>query len=420
MSGTGGPRPDPAGPPLTALRFILVFGIVSALMDMVYEGARSVTGPFLGVLGASALLISVITGAGEAVALVLRILFGRLADRPGLRWALAIGGYALTAASVPLLGITDALWVACVLVLVERLGKAVRSPAKDSMLAEAGTGLGRGKTFAFHEALDQTGAFLGPLLVGVALSLSGSYGPGFLLLALPGVAAMALLFWLRRRVPNPSVYEMAGLPDQPGPGTEATTPAPAPMTTETASKLPRQYWLYAAFSSLTMLGYATFGLLSFHLVATGLLPPALVPVLYAVAMGVDAAAALASGWLYDRIKLKVLLALPVFAAAVPWLGFSNNTTLAVVGVLLWGAAMGVQESTMRAAVAELAPADRRGSAYGIFTACYGLAWLAGSVLIGLLYERSTVALAVAVTVIQAAALAVFLAVRPRKVPSPRR
>ena len=387
--------------PMTAIRFILVFGIVSALMDMVYEGARSVTGPYLGTLGASALLVSVVTGAGEAAALVLRLVFGRLADRPGLRWALAISGYALTAVSVPLLGSTDALWIACLLVLAERLGKAVRSPAKDTMLAEAGSALGQGKAFALHEALDQVGALLGPLLVGAALALSGSYGPGFLLLAVPGIAAMVILFRLKRRVPDSAVYE--------APVMQPATTSPVPGG---AAPLPRQYWLYAAFSSLTMFGYATFGLLSFHLVSTGLLPPAVVPVLYAAAMGVDALAALVSGWLFDRLGLRVLLALPVLAAAVPWLGFSNNTGLAVSGVLVWGAAMGVQESTMRAGVAGLAPASRRGSAYGMFTACYGLAWLAGSVLIGLLYELSIPALAVTVTVVQAAALVVFAVVRP--------
>ena len=389
---------------MTAICFILVFGVISALMDMVYEGARSVTGPVLGALGASALLVSVVTGAGEAVALVLRLVFGRLADRPGLRWALAISGYALTAVSVPLLGVTDALWIACLLVLAERLGKAVRSPAKDTMLAEAGAAMGQGKAFALHEALDQVGALVGPLLVGVALALSGNYGPGFLLLAVPGLAAMLLLFRLKRRVPDPGVYvEPAGM-----------EPATAPAVPGRAAQMPRQFWFYAAFSSLTMFGYATFGLLSFHLVAAGLLPPALVPVLYAAAMGVDAVAALVSGWLFDRVGLRVLLALPVMAAAVPWLGFSNNTVMAVAGVLVWGAAMGVQESTMRAGVAGLAPASRRGSAYGMFTACYGLAWLAGSFLIGLLYEQSVLALAVTVTVVQAAALAIFAVVRPRR------
>ena len=413
---------------MTAIRFILAFGIVSALMDMVYEGARSVAGPFLGALGASALLISVVTGAGEAVALVLRLVFGRLADRPALRWALAISGYALTAVSVPLLGITDALWIACLLVLAERLGKAVRSPAKDTMLAEAGSALGRGQAFALHEALDQVGALVGPLLVGMALALSGNYGPGFLLLAVPGLAAMLVLFWLRRRVPDPAVYEPAPLrPDasksagaepaaaEPldGPPLDAEPGETAPVSGGAAG-MPRQYWLYAAFSSLTMFGYATFGLLSFHLVATGLLPPALVPVLYAAAMAVDAVAALISGWLFDRVGLRVLLVLPVLAAAVPWLGFSNNTALAVAGVLVWGAAMGVQESTMRAGVAGLAPAARRGSAYGMFTACYGLAWLAGSFLIGLLYEESIFALAATVTVVQAAALVIFAVVRPSR------
>lgn len=403
-------------PPLTAFRFILVFGIVSALMDAVYEGARGVTGPFLGILGASALLISVITGGGEAVALVFRLVFGRLADRPRLRWGLAISGYAITAVAVPLLGLTQALWIACLLVLAERFGKAVRSPAKDSMLAEAGTALGRGKAFAFHEALDQIGAFVGPLLIGAALALSGSYSLGFLLLAIPGIAAMVVLFWIRRRVPDTSIYEPDESAQQTGPMTQGESEPDAFSSVRT--RMPRQFWTYAAFSSLTMLGYATFGLLSFHLVANELLQPAMVPVLYAVAMAVDALAALASGWLYDRIGLKVLVVLPFLAAAIPWLGFSTNTAWAVSGVLIWGAAMGIQESTMRAAVAELAPTGRRGSAYGIFTACYGFAWLAGSILIGLLYERSIFALAITLTLIQAVALVVFLIVRPHRTGAP--
>ncbi|MGN8129214.1 MFS transporter [Paenarthrobacter sp. 22069] len=406
MSTSGSARGAGPAVPMTAIRFILVFGIVSALMDMVYEGARSVTGPYLGTLGASALLVSVVTGAGEAVALIFRLVFGRLADRPALRWTLAISGYGLTALSVPLLGITNALWIACLLVLAERFGKAVRSPAKDTMLAEAGSSLGQGKAFALHEALDQVGALVGPLVVGAALALSGNYGPGFLLLAVPGLAAMLVLLRLKRRVPDPGAYETRL------PVVGAIPPEGVPLAPPSATPMPRQYWLYAAFSSLTMFGYATFGLLSFHAVATGLLEPALVPVLYASAMGVDAVAALLSGWLFDRVGLKVLLVLPVLAAAVPWLGFSNNAALAVAGALVWGAAMGVQESTMRAGVAGLAPAARRGSAYGMFTACYGLAWLAGSFLIGLLYEQSVPALAVTITVVQAVALAVFAILRP--------
>lgn len=215
-------------------------------------------------------------------------------------------------------------------------------------------------------------------------------------------------------MPDTSVFEPAPNQDQPTGDADEEGPPPSTAVPVSDSRMPRQFWMYATFSNLTMFGYATFGLLSFHLVANGLLSPALVPVVYAVTMAVDAVAALVSGWLYDRIGLKVLLALPVLAAAITWLGFSNTTALAVTGVLLWGAAMGVQESTIRAAVAELAPVGRRGSAYGIFTACYGVAWLLGSVLIGVVYEQSILSLAVVLTIIQAAALVIFVAVRPPK------
>ncbi|MFM9049686.1 MAG: MFS transporter [Actinomycetota bacterium] len=387
-------------PPLTAMRFVVGFGVVSALADIVYEGARSVYGPFLASLGATALVVSVVTGGGEAVALVARLLFGRLADARARRWTLAIVGYGLTALAVPLLGLTTALWMAVVLILLERLGKAVRSPAKDAMLAQAGTVTGRGWAFAIHEAMDQTGAFLGPLLIAASLALTASFGPGFLLLAIPGIAAILVLVYLRRRVPDTSVFEPV---DQTRPPDELSR-----------EPLPRAFWIYAAFTALTMAGFATFGLLSFHLVEMGTVSVAIVPVVYAVAMGVDALAALGSGRLYDRIGIRGLIVLPILAAAIPWLGFSSSTAVVIAGMLIWGVVMGIQESTMRAAVADLVPDARRGSAYGIFTAVYGLAWLAGSIIIGVTYERSVVLSAVVVTVIQAGALIVFVVARPHR------
>ena len=385
-------------PPLTAMRFVVGFGVVSALADIVYEGARSVYGPFLASLGATALVVSVITGGGEAVALVARLLFGRLADARSRRWALAITGYALTVIAVPLLGLTTALWMACGLILLERLGKAVRSPSKDAMLAQAGTVTGRGWAFAIHEAMDQAGAFAGPLLIAASLALTAAYGPGFLLLAIPGIAALVVLLYLRRRVPDPATYEPI---DEEQPATELSR-----------TPLPRAFWIYAAFTALTMAGFATFGLISFHLVEMGTVSVAVIPVVYAVAMGVDALAALVSGRWYDRIGIRGLVVLPILAAVIPWLGFSSSTAVVIAGMLIWGVVMGIQESTMRAAVADLVPDARRGSAYGIFTAVYGLAWLAGSVVIGLTYERSVILSAVVVTVVQGAALVVFLVARP--------
>src|SRR5215468_9683743 len=182
------------------------------LADVVYEGARSITGPLLASFGASAALVGLVTGAGEAAALVLRLGSGPLADRTGRFWAWSIGGYALTVVSVPLLGVAGVLWVACTLVIAERVGKAVRSPAKDTLLSHATSAVGRGRGFAVHEALDQVGALAGPLLVAAVLATTGSYRPTLLVLAVPGVLVLGLLVWLRARVPNPGEYENGPVP----------------------------------------------------------------------------------------------------------------------------------------------------------------------------------------------------------------
>ena len=387
-------------PRLSAMRFVVGFGIVSALADIVYEGARSVYGPFLAALGASALVVSVVTGGGEALALVARLLFGRLADARARRWALAIAGYGLTVIAVPLLGIAHAVGIAVVLILLERLGKAVRSPSKDAMLAQAGTVTGRGWAFAVHEAIDQAGAFAGPLLIALALAITGSFSPGFLLLAIPGAAALVVLFALRRRVPDPSFYEPDEQPSASASGADETAASRVP--------LPRSFWVYAAFTGLTTSGFATFGLLSFHLIELGTVAVAVIPVIYAVVMATDAVSALIAGRWYDRIGVQGLVIVPIGTALIPWLGFATTTWLVVAGMLLWGAVLGVQESTLRAAVADLVPDSRRGSAYGIFTAVFGLAWLAGSAVIGLLYELSTLWAAGFVTVMQVIALVVFI------------
>ena len=382
------------------MRFVVGFGLVSALADIVYEGARSVYGPFLAVLGASALVVSVVTGGGEALALVARLLFGRLADARARRWALAIAGYGLTVIAVPLLGIAQAVGIAIVLILLERLGKAVRSPSKDAMLAQAGTVTGRGWAFAVHEAIDQAGAFAGPLLIALALAITGSFSPGFLLLAIPGAAAMGVLLLLRRRVPDPSIYEPDSREASSPTGPQAAPPGKVP--------LPRSFWVYAGFTGLTTSGFATFGLLSFHLVELGTVAIAVIPVIYAVVMAVDAVSALVAGRWYDRIGVQGLVIVPIGTALIPWLGFATTTWLVIAGMLLWGAVLGVQESTLRAAVADLVPDSRRGSAYGIFTAVFGLAWLAGSAVIGLLYEQSTLWAAGFVTLMQVIALVVFV------------
>lgn len=360
--------------------------------DIVYEGARSITGPLLASLGASALVVGVVTGIGEAAALALRLVSGPLTDRTRMFWTWTIAGYALTVITVPFLGVASVLWVAATLVIAERVGKAVRSPAKDTLLSHATSVTGRGRGFAVHEAMDQVGAITGPLVVAGMLTLThGNYLPAFAVLAVPGAAALALLFWLRRRVPHPERYEAhADTHDSP--------------TAHQKLQLPIRFWLYAGFSGITVSGFATFGVLSFHMVDRGILAPAAVPLVYAVAMAAAAISALFSGWAYDRIGPKTLVVLPIVGAVVPMLAFTDSLMGIVLGALLWGAAIGIQESTLRAVVADLVPPARRATAYGVYAAVLGTATAVGGTLTGYLYEVSIPMLIGVVGVIQLVAL----------------
>ncbi|OHU93752.1 MFS transporter, partial [Mycobacterium talmoniae] len=322
----------------------------------------------------------------------LRLVSGPLTDRTQRFWAWTIAGYALTVVTVPVLGIAGTLWVAAALVIAERVGKAVRSPAKDTLLSHAAGATGRGRGFAVHEALDQVGAVLGPLTVAAVLAVTGGdYAPALGVLAAPGAATLALLVWLRLRVPDPARYEPAGA--------DPAEPA-APR-----DGLPAVFWGYCGFTAVTMIGFATFGLLSFHMVTRGVLPAAAVPLIYAAAMGVDALTALASGWGYDRFGAKTLAALPVVSGLVPVFAFTGAVWSVLVGALLWGAAVGITESTLRAVVADLVPAPRRATAYGVFAAALGAATAVGGALTGWLYDVSPTAVVAAVAAIQGLALA---------------
>jgi MFS family permease len=371
---------------------------------VVYEGARSIIGPYLGSLGATAAVVGLVTGAGEAAALVLRLFTGRLADRLGRPWPQTIIGYALTAICVPLLSVSGGLLSAGLLYNGERVGKAVRTPARDSMLAHASADMGRGYAFGLHEALDQIGAMAGPLLIALVLALGGPYRLAFALLAVPGALALLALLRLRRSAPDPTQWE----PD-------ARVSEKKNLRLEAG--LPRQFWRYAAFSATTMLGFSTWAVLAFHLTSRHLISASLVPVLYALAMGAASIAAVGFGRIYDRVGLRGLVALPPLAVLVPLLSFSSTTVLFVVGAIVWGAGMGIHDSTMRAAVADFVPAHRRGAGYGTFTAIYGLAWLAGAAIIGLLYEHSTTAVVLFIGVVQTVALALLVPML-RRPPSP--
>ena len=392
-------------------RTVVGFGVVSLAADMVYEGARSVTGPLLASLGASAVLVGLISGAGEATALLLRLVFGSWADRSGRYWTLTFVGYGLTAVCVPALAITPflagaGLALACVLILGERLGKAVRSPAKTALLAHAAAAVGLGRGFGVHQALDQIGAVAGPLLVAAVAAAAGTIWPAMAVLIIPGAVAMLML-----RSNLAQHGQSSDNRRRPSSHRRLTAAAPQPRESLFArlhGQLPRAFWLFAAASAATSAGLVTFAVIAYHLTQDHVVSIAAVPVIYAAAMGAEALAALGSGWLFDRTRGGALLGLPLLVSAVPVLAFASSPLVAVAGALIWGAAGGVLDSTVKALVADLVPASKRATAYGVFAAVQGAAAVAGGVMAGALYERSLPILIAAVVVTQIIALILLI------------
>jgi MFS family permease len=389
-----------------AVRLIVAFGVVSLFADMVYEGARSILGPFLLTLGASAAVVGLIAGVGEFAGYALRVVSGYAADRTGRYWALTIGGYALTVVAVPLLGLVGRVDLALALVVAERLGKAVRTPARDVLLSNAGAVTGRGWGFGLHEALDQVGAILSPLLLAAVLAArAGDYRLAFLSLAAPGVATLAALAWARVRAPEPAVFEQFAQARVP-----AAPPGEAPVPS--AARPLRRYLLFVGVATV---GFAPFPLAAFHLDAAGVVSTAQVPLLFAFAMAVDAGAALLGGRVYDRRGLAVLAVVPLLTVASLLL-FTTSPALVWAGAAVWGAALGLQESTLRAVVGALVPAVRRGVAYGMFNLVYGSALLVAGAGLGAAYQRSVGTLAVVVVAAGIAAFVVWARL-PRGLPA---
>jgi MFS-type transporter involved in bile tolerance (Atg22 family) len=394
-------------------RTVVGFGLVSLCADMVYEGMRAVSGPFLGTLGASALTVGIVTGAGEAMALMLRLVSGPWADRSQRHWRLTVVGYGMTAISVPLLAVAPLLGsagvaVAATLILLERAGKAIRSPAKSALLARMATTTGRGRGFAVHKALDQVGAFAGPLLVAGVAAVTGVLWPGLALLAVPGLISLLLLAQLRRRVP--SVAEADPEDQQPATGVRTSL-----WSTVVGAGLPRDFHLFSVAVALTTAGLMTFGVISYRFVEAGLISLATAPLVYAMAMAVEAVAALVTGDLFDRHGGRVLLAVPVIVSAVPLLVFGPSLTPVLGGVVLWGLANGIQDSTVKAFVADLVPSARRATAYGVFAAVQGLGAIAGGLLAGALVTDHRGWLAVCVAVLQIASFVVLYRLTSRRV-----
>ncbi len=376
------------------MKFIVLLGVVSLLADITYESARSLAGPYLNILGASAVVVGFAAGAGELLGYGLRFFSGLLSDKTQKYWTITIVGYVVNLLAVPLLALANHWPLAISLMIAERIGKAIRTPARDAMLSSATSSVGRGWGFALHEALDQIGAMAGPVIVMVVLALKGSYHYAYAVLAVPACLAIIILIIARIEYPHPQKLE-------------TDTPA------ADDGKLPKIFWLYLAAVGLIAAGFADYPLVAFHIKEKAIFDDKWIPLLYAVAMGVDAIAALIFGKWYDKVGMLSLAGAVVISAFFAAFAFTSGPVLIIIGVCLWGVGMGAQESIIRAVVADIVPKSRRGTGYGIFNAGFGVCWFSGSVLLGVLYDISIAALIGFSIIAQLASVPLLISLRKK-------
>ena len=379
----------------TAIQFIVFLGIVSLLADITYEGARGITGPYLLLLGASGSAVGIIIGLGELFGYALRGISGFLADRTKQYWTLTLAGYLINLISVPLLAAAHHWETAASLIILERIGKAIRVPSRDAMLSFATKETGRGWGFGLHEALDRVGAVLGPLFMAAILYYRESYRLGFASLAIPALLALFTLYVAKTSFPHPEHLEIKKVSLHP-------------------QGFDFRYWIYILGAGFATLGFTSFALIAYHLNRSGMISPPAIPLLYSMANALAGISSLILGKLYDRKGISFLGIVTAIAALFTPLVFLGHAALIVIGMILWGIGSGSQGSVMRAVVAHLVPAEKRGSAYGMFNLIYGLSNAAGSILMGLFYDISLGWLIAFSLIAQLAAVPIFLRLGSRQ------
>lgn len=394
-----------------AMLFIILFGIVSLFSDMTHEGASSIRGAYLSLLGASAATIGFVSGLGELIGYSMRYVFGKLTDKTKHYWPMTILGYVLDVLAVPALALVgEHGWIAaCALLVIQRMGKAIKKPAKDTIMSFAASQEGVGKSFGIQEVLDQIGAFLGPVLLYLVMLFKTDgttfevYSTCFAVLAIPGAMTLILLIITRYKFPNPEHFE----------------PEPKEFI---PFKMKKEFVLYIAGISLFAFGFIDYSIIIMHvsrtyahlsggLAETGsLVTTGTLPLLYAGAMLVDAVAALVFGLMYDKRGVRALVWSTLISAPFAVFVFMfDSVPMLLLGVALWGVGMGAQESILKAAVTSMVPKTSRATGYGIFECSFGTFWFLGSWLLGVLYDVSIPAMVVVSAVAQLAAIPLYIA-----------
>ena len=352
-------------------RKILVFfilGFVSLFADMTYEGARSVIGPYMEVLGASALVASLVA-LGEFIGYVLRLVSGLIVGKlrsSRVLWGLTIGGYIVNLTVVPLLALARDWQIALALVILERSGKGLRTPARDVVLAETSEEIGMGKGFGIHELLDQIGAIAGPLLISFLVAGRG-FRASFKYLAFPAAISITLIVIASLLYPHVKSVERKFISEK---------------------ILSLKFILIMTFVSLLSIGFLHWSIISYYIENLKLIPNYTIPLLYAIAMAVDAALAVPLGILYDKYGSASLIVAPLLAFSIPILLALRAFPFLLAVAMFWGATMSVYETIMKALVANSVKPENRAYAFGIYNFIFGISWMIGNLIAGFLYTKS--------------------------------
>ena len=370
-----------------AILGIVIFGLVSLFGDIIYEGSRGVISPFLRNLGASAFVVGLVLGLGEFAGYALRIVFGVLSDRTRAYWGLTIGGYSLLIV-VPLLAFAGGWQLAIILVIFERISKAIRTPARDTLFSHVTKGMGTGKAFGLHELLDQVGAIAGPAIVAAVLLTTGErFEAAFSILFIPYFIMMFVLAAAYAKL-------------------KAHTSLPTGSERKIGfKKLSRGFMTYSTAVAFNSMGLVSIALILYRASPAAL--PWVVSLLYLTTQAVDAISAPIAGYLYDSVGRK-LLYLPFALSILPSiLIFFGGLEYVVASALLFGVIYGMHESIYRAAVADMTPTGVRGSAYGVFHTLYGFGFLVGGAVFGFFLDNNLVYIAIPY-VVSTQMLAIFL------------
>ena len=353
---------------------IWVLGFVSLLMDISSEMIHSLLPLFMvGTLGASALVVGLIEGLAEATALIVKVFSGVLSDWWGKRKGLAVAGYALGALTKPLFALAPGTGLVLTARLLDRVGKGIRGAPRDALVADLAPPAMRGAAFGLRQSLDTVGAFLGPLLaVGLMLLWANDFRAVFWVAVVPGLLAVALLMLGVREPERPADAAKRG----------------HPIRRENLRRLGRAYWWVVGLGAVFTLARFSEAFLVLRAEQSGV-PLALVPLVMVAMNGVYAVSAYPFGRLADRMEHRTLLALglALLIAADLVLASGTHWVTLLAGVALWGVHMGITQGLLATMVADTAPADLRGTAFGFFNLVSGVAMLLASVIAGLLWDR---------------------------------